>query len=280
MTAGEARASARAVAGELTDAVGDLTGRAVAVQLPNGPELVTTMVGVWLAGGVYVPVNPRFPRAEVDLVLDTTRPAALVTEAGIEVLAAAAGPPRQSPSEVDQLYEPGVAFVMWTSGTTGRPKAVRHTHEAYLELLDRVLTPLRGPKGSTDPGSAAVSLPGARTRRPSAEPHPQPDPGVDGAQRRSLQRPVRAARRGGAGDDGSLRAPPLRRAGAPLRDPLDRAASRGDGDADRLRRHRPGSVALRAVDHRARCRRCRPDGSPTGSRCSCSTGTARPRSAR
>ncbi len=33
---------------------------------------------------------------------------------------------------------------MWTSGTTGAPKAILHTHSAYLELLDRVLVPLRG----------------------------------------------------------------------------------------------------------------------------------------
>ena len=43
-----------------------------------------------------------------------------------------------------QAYEDDVAFVMWTSGTTGRPKPIQHTHAAYLELLDRVLGPLRG----------------------------------------------------------------------------------------------------------------------------------------
>jgi acyl-coenzyme A synthetase/AMP-(fatty) acid ligase len=32
---------------------------------------------------------------------------------------------------------------MWTSGTTGRPKPIHHTHTAYVELLDRVLGPLR-----------------------------------------------------------------------------------------------------------------------------------------
>jgi acyl-coenzyme A synthetase/AMP-(fatty) acid ligase len=47
---------------------------------------------------------------------------------------------------------------MWTSGTTGRPKAVHHTHTAYVELLDRVLAPLRG----SGPGSGE-----ARPRRPS-----------------------------------------------------------------------------------------------------------------
>ena len=128
MTAGEARAAARRVADDL----GDVSGRGVAVQLPNGPELVTTMVGVWLAGGVYVPVNPRHPDAEVRDILATTRPAALVTAAGIERL------PDAAPQGAD------VAFVMWTSGTTGRPKPIRHTHDAYVELLDRVLGPLRG----------------------------------------------------------------------------------------------------------------------------------------
>lgn len=126
--AGAVRAAAYEVAGEL----GDLSGRAVAVQLPNGPELVSTMFGVWLAGGVYVPVNPRLPDREIESVLAATAPAALVTTDGVSV------------REGAMAYEPGVAFVMWTSGTTGAPKAIHHTHTAYIELLDRVLGPLRG----------------------------------------------------------------------------------------------------------------------------------------
>src|SRR5207237_794235 len=41
-------------------------------------------------------------------------------------------------------YAPGTGLVLWTSGTTGAPKAILHAHDAYLELLDRVLAPLRG----------------------------------------------------------------------------------------------------------------------------------------
>ena len=142
MTAGSVRALAREVADRLE--IDD--GQAVAVQLPNGPELVATMVGVWLAGGVYVPVNPRFPPAEVDAVIATTRPAALLTEAGI--------------TQFDDAiaYPDDVAFVMWTSGTTGAPKAIHHTHSAYLELLDRVLGPLRG-AGPADPGASRTPSP-------------------------------------------------------------------------------------------------------------------------
>jgi len=128
MTAGEARARV----GELVPQLAIEPGQAVAVMLPNGPDLVCTMVAIWEVGGVYVPVNPRLPQIEIDHVIADTSPALLVTEAGIERVE---GEPRTYPDDV--------AFVVWTSGTTGRPKPILHTHTAYLELLDRVLGPLR-----------------------------------------------------------------------------------------------------------------------------------------
>ncbi|HXB37784.1 MAG TPA: AMP-binding protein [Acidimicrobiales bacterium] len=130
-SAGEARTAARAVAEELR-AAGVEPGQGVAVRLPSGPDLVTTMAGIWLADAVFVPVNDRSPQAEVDHVLATVRPAALVDERGISGLAD------------PMCHDPDVAFVTWTSGTTGAPKAILQTHSGYLELLDRVLTPLRG----------------------------------------------------------------------------------------------------------------------------------------
>ena len=66
VTAGEARADARAPAPpsscERRRASGPARSRSSS---PTSPELVATMFGVWLAGGVFVPVNPRQPDAEV-----------------------------------------------------------------------------------------------------------------------------------------------------------------------------------------------------------------------
>jgi long-chain acyl-CoA synthetase len=132
LTAGAARAEARAVAGALRDG-GVEPGSAVAVQLANGPGAITAMFGVWLAGAVFVPVNARSPERERAHALEATGPMALITPAGIEILR---GSDRRS-------YAADVAFVTWTSGTTGAPKPVLHTHTNYLELLDRVLGPLR-----------------------------------------------------------------------------------------------------------------------------------------
>ncbi|MDQ1381656.1 MAG: hypothetical protein QOJ71_2375, partial [Actinomycetota bacterium] len=155
LTAGAARRDARDLAATLREA-GVGPGHAVAVQLPNGPAAITAMFGVWLAGAVFVPVNPRSPERELQSILDATRPAVLLAGANErdtpELLADA------------RVYDPGVAFVTWTSGTTGAPKPVLHTHTNYLELLDRVLAPLRGsrPQGNADgrrtPNLVPVSL--------------------------------------------------------------------------------------------------------------------------
>ena len=156
LTAGVARAEARAFAARLQRAgVGAAQG--VAVQMPNGPHAITAMFGVWLAGAVFVPVNPRYPAAEVDRVVDATRPAALVSGG-----APAAGPGLR-PLRDPRRYDPGVAFVTWTSGTTGAPKPVLHTHASYVELLDRVLGSLRAgapdvPRRASTPNLVPVSL--------------------------------------------------------------------------------------------------------------------------
>jgi long-chain acyl-CoA synthetase len=134
VTAGGAREMARSTRATLV-AHGVERGHGVAVRLPTGPELVTVMVGTWLAGAVFVPVNDRSPAAEVEHVLRTIRPAVVIDEEGTHALA---GPAR---------HEDDVAFVTWTSGTTGPPRAILQSHSGYLELLDRVLGPLRGRGG-------------------------------------------------------------------------------------------------------------------------------------
>jgi acyl-CoA synthetase (AMP-forming)/AMP-acid ligase II len=156
LSAGAARRDARAVAARLR-AAGVGRGHAVAVQLPGGPGAITAMFGVWLAGAVFVPVNPRSPAGELRTILEATRPAVLLTGTASE-----GNGPELLPEA--RVYDPGVAFVTWTSGTTGAPKPVLHTHVNYLELLDRVLAPLRGsrPKGDADrrptPNLVPVSL--------------------------------------------------------------------------------------------------------------------------
>jgi long-chain acyl-CoA synthetase len=150
MTAGDVRRGAEEVAAQLK-ADGLEPGQAVVVQLPNDPDFIVAMFGIWSAGGVFVPANVRQPQAELDHVLTATRPAAVIDRTGIR--ATSAGPAG---------YGTEVAFVTWTSGTTGRPRPILQTHSGYLELLDRVLGPLRGrpadPARPPSPNLVPVSL--------------------------------------------------------------------------------------------------------------------------
>ncbi len=148
-TVRELRTRAAAQADELRDR-GVVAGEAVGVQLPNDERFVAAMFAVWLAEAVFVPLNPRMPESERAAALESTRPAALITSGGVERL------------HDPQRYDRGAAFVLWTSGTTGRPRPIVHTHVAYIELIDRVLGPLRAGSDRTEapptPNLIPVSL--------------------------------------------------------------------------------------------------------------------------
>lgn len=130
LTAGEARSRARSLATDL-QAAGVEPGHGVGLRMANGPEFVVAMMAIWISGAVFIPISDRLPERGLRELLRATEPAVLVERDGIRPV----GQPRR--------FDPDVAFVMWTSGTTGTPKAILHTHTAYLELLDRILVPLR-----------------------------------------------------------------------------------------------------------------------------------------
>ncbi len=106
-------------------------GERVAVQLPNGVGWLCAAVGALRAGLVVVPVNTAYTDPEVEHVLGDSGAALLVTGAereplaGVPVVAAAPeadGPPPEHPDDPAAL-----AFLAYTSGTTGRPRGAMLT---------------------------------------------------------------------------------------------------------------------------------------------------------
>ena len=101
------------------------TGDRVVVQVPKSVDVVALYLGVLRLGAVYVPLNTAYTPAEVDWFAADAEPAAVVRDAG--ALVAALDGSRPLPGIVERGAD-DLAALVYTSGTTGRPKGAMLTH--------------------------------------------------------------------------------------------------------------------------------------------------------
>lgn len=149
--------------GAVLASAGVRTGQVVAAMLPNEATTVAALFGTWRAGAVYTPLNPRAADSELIDQLSTLRPVAVLTTRalahrfrsfGLPVITGAAmqwstSDGGQQPAD-PRHYDPDVALLQFTSGTTGAPKPVPLRHSTVLDLIDRLLSKLRGAPSAPD----------------------------------------------------------------------------------------------------------------------------------
>ena len=122
----------------------------VAVAMDKGWEQVAAILGVLHAGAAYLPVDPRLPRQRRDLLLARGEATLLVTQAHL------AGPDhwpphigvitlqdedvqRQHDGPVAPVQAPDdLAYVLFTSGSTGEPKGVMISHAAAANTVQDI----------------------------------------------------------------------------------------------------------------------------------------------
>jgi long-chain acyl-CoA synthetase len=156
-----ALADAAARVGSLLQSQGVQPGDRIGVLLPNVPQMPMVYYGILWAGGVVVPMNPLYKSREISYVLSDSgakaifawEPIAEEARAGAEEVGAdfiAVGPAdfsellkQHEPAAFTERDEQDTAVILYTSGTTGKPKGAELTQlnitrntEVSVNLVD------------------------------------------------------------------------------------------------------------------------------------------------
>ena len=120
----------------------------VGIALERSIEMLVALLGIWKAGGAFVPLEPGYPRerleyvvadAGVELILTQQKLAQLLERMGAQLLCldkeweqvgVQSNTPLKGKRNCDHL-----AYVMYTSGSTGKPKGVEVMHHSVVNFL-------------------------------------------------------------------------------------------------------------------------------------------------
>lgn len=120
----------------------------VGVMLERSPAMIVSWLAVLQAGGAYVPLDPDYPGARLSYMLQDARAPVLITERalkervegfdGVVLLLEDDSAWSRMPAHQDFVSSTqacDLAYVMYTSGSTGEPKGVMVPHRAVVRLV-------------------------------------------------------------------------------------------------------------------------------------------------
>jgi amino acid adenylation domain-containing protein len=120
----------------------------VALCADRSLEMIVGLLGILKAGGAYVPLDPAYPQERLSFMLEDAGPAAMLTQEhfvgtlpvrDIPVICLdreeGAVSNRSDVNPVSGVTADNLAYLIYTSGTSGRPKGVAVEHKQVLNYL-------------------------------------------------------------------------------------------------------------------------------------------------
>ena len=131
-------------------AQGSGKGAPVAIFMKNLPDYLIVQYGIWMAGAVAVPINAKLHGREAAWIIDNAEAAIVFCDTGLAQSLLDAGTDARLMDVQSDAYEvvrstaplaqpvtcanDDLAWLFYTSGTTGRPKGVMITHRMLRSM--------------------------------------------------------------------------------------------------------------------------------------------------
>ena len=126
-------------------------GDVVAVSLNRSPEAVISLLAVFQADAIYLPIDPDLPAARIEVMLNRAGARLLITDSRIDTANGLTMPIEtlyidllRTSINTDLFKSPPLvhpehtAYLLYTSGSTGEPKAVAVSHAALSQHCQTV----------------------------------------------------------------------------------------------------------------------------------------------
>jgi amino acid adenylation domain-containing protein len=128
-------------------AAGLVSNEPVGLYLESSVELVVAALGVWKAGGAYLPIDPAYPSERAAYILSDSGAPILITRRGLESSLSAGKWTAFNIEDISvadsdtldssvSVAPDDLAYIIYTSGSTGQPKGVEITHGNLLNLVE------------------------------------------------------------------------------------------------------------------------------------------------
>jgi amino acid adenylation domain-containing protein len=122
-------------------------GDRCAIMVPRSRDTLALILAILRLGAVYVPLDPAYPRAQLDFIVADCLPKLIIAEAAalasvgdlngsvVDLADIVASSVTADPAPLHAAGGDDPAYIMYTSGSTGKPKGVVVPHRAILRLV-------------------------------------------------------------------------------------------------------------------------------------------------
>jgi amino acid adenylation domain-containing protein len=152
------RRLANGLAGRLIDS-GIGPGDTVAIRMERSETAIVGLLATMKAGAAYLPIDPAWPSQRVDSVLDRAGAMLVLTDAALAPTLAsnrrqllvdtnARDAPRAAAPPAIATTPNDIAYVIFTSGTSGEPKGTAVEHRHLVRYVENMAAKMTLPAGS------------------------------------------------------------------------------------------------------------------------------------